>query len=166
MPFANDIPSGAYSVAWNGLDVGILEGQPRLVFRAGGQDVTAHLFGANVIELIDAGIEAMYCIFTPKNWNSNTKSIFWPWGTMGTAGIPYRRATDYRIYPLVFTAEAGSPAATLGPVTRTLHLAGLALRNNNEWLNGGDNRNIAVTMQILAGPATGGSHSSKYFTDT
>lgn len=164
--FPHDIPSGAYSLTYNSSDVGILEGQPRLVYRMGGINHTAHLFGANVIEIVDTGIESMFVIFTPKNWNAVTKGIFWPFGTMGDYGKAFRNASDYRLKSLVFTAEPGSPAATKGPVTRTFPLAGLAVGQNLEMAMGGAERNVTVVMQVLAGAESPGSHSSLYFIDT
>jgi hypothetical protein len=160
------LPAGAYSLTWNNTSLGLLEGQPRMVDRPDGIDHKAHLFGSNTIEVVDTGIDSLYVLFTIKEWTAATKSLLWPFGTMGTAGLPFRVASDYRFFPLVLTAEPGSAAATLGPVTRTFPLCGLALRQNRDMALGGPDRNVSIVMQALAVPASGGSHSSVYFLDT
>src|SRR5690242_8850686 len=117
MTFPIDLAVGAYAPTYNGAGPLILEGQPQLAFRAGGTEHRGALFGSNVIEIVDTGIEAAFVIMTRKEWNATTRAIIWPWGTIGQAGVPFGLFSN-RARALVFTAEAGSPAATLGPVTR------------------------------------------------
>lgn len=161
------IPAGAYSITWDGNVVGLLEGQPKHVEKIAGIAHKGHLFGDNTIELVDTGIESMFVLFTLKEWSADIKKILWPWNaTMGITGVPFKVASDARLKALVFTAEAGTRAATLGPVTRTYHQAGLANAQSVEHAIGGGERNIPVIMQVIPVAESPGSRSLKYYTDT
>lgn len=165
MPFGDFAP-GAYSLYYDENHVGLLEGQPRMVERMAGEPYKGHLFGMNTIDIVYTGVDSLFLLFTLKEWNAVTKSILFPWGaTIGTYGIPFRLATSLA-KTVQLVAAPGSPAATLGPVTRTFELGILAPNSNLETPMGGSARDVPIVLQMLPNPESVGSHSAKYFTDT
>lgn len=161
------VAAGAYDLSIDATSLGLFEGMPKHVEKLSGISHKGHLFGDHTIEIVDTGIEAMFILFTVKEWSDIVKELIWPWSaTMGETPVPFKLASDYRAVEIVATAEAGTKAATLGPVTRTYGQAVLANAQQIEHMLGGGERNIPVVMQILPTAESVGSHELVYYIDT
>jgi hypothetical protein len=78
------------------------------------------------------------------------------------------RASVFSSYvdQLVLTALAGTPAATYGPVTRTVDYCAVLPGHNLDITFGPVERNVVVALAVLPQPLTGGSRKAKFFAST
>lgn len=163
------IPSGAYDATWeisaSPTDIGLFEGPIRLQQNLIGLPVRASQWGQTIIDYI---IQGMGCfgVIVIKEWTTATKKFMWPFGaTMGIVDEPGKKFSDY-CEQLVLTAQTNTPAATLGPVTRTYPLVAVLPGHNLDMAFGPQERNIVVAVGVLPEPSTEGSRKAKFFTDT
>lgn len=148
-------------------DIGLTEGPIRLQQNVNGLPIRATQWADTIIDYVMRGGGA-FGVVVLKEWTQYTRFFMWPFGsTMGIVDEPGRKFSDY-CSQLVATAQANTPAATLGPVTRTYpYLACLPGHNLDMALHAGA-RDIVVAVGVLPAPQDGGSNKRKavFFTDT
>lgn len=150
------IPSGPYSLTWGTSsgpggaiwDLGLLEGPIRFQQNAIGLPVRATQFGQSIIDYVMQG-GGYFGVVTIKERTTGTKKFMWPFGSVpGIIDEPGRLFNTY-CDQLVATAVAGTPAATYGPVTRTVNLAATLPGHNLDEMFGPQERNIVVALGFL-----------------
>lgn len=163
------IPSGPYTATWvidgSARDIGLFEGPIRLQQNLIGQPVMAHQWGRTIIDYIMQGA-GCFGVIVIKEWTSYTKKFIWPFGsTHGIVDEPGKLFSGY-CAQLVLTAVSGTPAATLGPVTRTYPYVATLPGHNLDITLGPTERNVVVAVAVLPEPSAQGSYKAKFFTDT
>lgn len=168
-PISSDLPSGAYDGTWvisgTPRSIGLTEGPIRLQQNVNGLPIRATQWGDTIIEYIMRGA-GVFGVFVIKEWNQYTKKFMWPYGTtMGIVDEAGKRFSDYT-QQMVLTCQANTPAATLGPVTRTYpFMAALPGHNLDMNLWAGP-RDIVVAVGVLPEPSESNGRKAKFFTDT
>lgn len=161
MAFAT-FANGPYTVTYNGLSLGLLEGQPKCISVPHAIDVRSSRWGNSVIDGIQDGADVFVSLML-KEWTAAIRAALWPFSAnLGDAGVPGRLLSDLGA-ALVFTAVTGTPAATNGPVTRTFAAACLAPEHNLEVMLGNEERNIPLIFRAY--PAVFGTNL-RHFADT
>lgn len=156
---------GPYLVSYAGSDIGDVEGVLMLQVTAHAQLVRANRFGDAIIDFITRGATA-FAVMNIKEWTAATKATFWPFsGTQGLTGLAGRLGSDIAA-ALLLTAITGTPAATLGPVTRTYAKAIYAPEFNKEIVLGAEERNIPLTLLCLPTEVSATTSEIRLFTDT
>ena len=159
------IPSGPYSATWNSNDVGLFEGPVRWQQNAIGLPVYASQWGRTIIDYIMQGA-GCFAVCVVKEWHSGAKAFMWPFGaTHGIMNEPGLLFSSF-CQPLVLTALAGTPAATYGPVTRTVPYCAVLPGHNLDITMGPMERNVVVAIGVLPEPSTSNSRKAKFFTDS
>lgn len=159
--------AGRYTITWNSLDLGIMEGDansPVIDFTGFGEPINnSDAYGRSTIGAIYQGAD-WFAQWTFLEYKAAVKSALWPFhatfGNMGTIGREY---TDTLAQALVFTVVAGTAAATAGPSTITASKACLAPNFNPRILYGPKLRTIPCRMQLF--PFVSASNNV-YFTET
>lgn len=167
---ANTISSGAYDVTYVMADqstqgIGLTEGPIRLQQNVNGLPIRATQWGDTIIDYILRG-GGCFGVIVVKEWTAYVKRFLWPFGsTMGIVDEPGVKFSNY-CAQMVLTAQANTPAATLGPVTRTYpYLAVLPGHNIDMALWAGP-RDIVVAVGVLPEPSSSGSRKAKFYSDT
>lgn len=156
-----DFAPGYYSMTYDGDDMGLVEGVRRLRRRANAQMITTDKYG-----LVDGVYKGGECFLamTFKEWNADIQAALWPFGAdIGEMGLNGRLLTGMA-KAIVLTAEAGTPAATLGPATITANLAILAPENDVEVILGNEQRDVPVLFQLF--PYEGSDEKIRWFSVT
>jgi hypothetical protein len=168
-PVGGSFATGAYDATWvissTPRDIGLMEGPIRLQQNVNGIPIRATQWADTIIDYILRGA-GCFGVVVLKEWTTYTRTFMWPYGsTMGIVDEAGKKFSDYASQ-LVLTAQANTPAATLGPVTRTYpYCAVLPGHNLDKPLWAGP-RDIVVALGFLPEPASGGSRKAKFFTDT
>ncbi len=139
---------GAYWVTFSGSFVGLTEGPLQHEVTYSAEPVRASIGGDTVLDEVYTGVN-MFCTIIFKEWSAATKAAFNPFsGTEGATGVIGRSKWDMASI-LLLTAVAGTPAATVGPATRTYAKAIVATDASvlQEFVAG--ERNVPVTFRIL-----------------
>lgn len=163
------IASGAYDATYyisgSNRDIGLFEGPIRLQQNVNGLPVRASQWGDTIIDYIIRGA-GCFGVLVLKEWTTYTKSFMWPYGsTMGIVDEAGKKFSDY-CQALILTAQANTPAATLGPVTRTYnYVATLPGHNLDMPLHAGM-RDIVVAVGILPAPTGASNRKALFYTDT
>lgn len=159
-----DIPAGPYTVTYNAQPVGLLEGPIRHQQDFSGIPMRAGLWGQTVFDYILAG-GGVYAVLSIKEWNTNSKLAMWPFNASMGLLVEGGKFLSTYCKALVFTALAGTPAATEGPATRTYNLAALLPGHRLDITLGIAERNTMVVMVAL--PEQDGSNTgvAKFFVD-
>ena len=146
--------------------IGLTEGPVRLQQNLNGLPIRATQWADTIVDYIMRGGGA-FGVIVIKEWTQYTKYFLWPFGsTLGIVDEPGKKFSDY-CSQLVLTAQANTPAATLGPVTRTYpYLAVLPGHNLDIPLWAGP-RDVVVAVGVLPQPSGGGSsRKALFFTDS
>lgn len=134
-------------------------------------------FGESLIDGIYRGKSDMKLIVTLKEWSVQARKALWPWGstTIGSVAFDGKLgnvgwlASDHA-QSIILTAEAGSPAATVGDVAGTpgtawnlwtFHKCILAPENDLEILFGPDETDVPAIFDVLL---TDQSGTKRFFT--
>lgn len=158
-------PPGPYTATFEAVSIGLMEGPIRHQQNIIGLPIRTTLWGQHIIDYISQG-GGVFIILTVKEWSAGSKAALWPYGsTTGIFPITGELLNQYA-GPLVLTALAGTPAATVGPVTRTYNLALMLPGHNLDITFGPMERNTPVVFGVL--PEISGASVGKavYFTDT
>jgi hypothetical protein len=158
------IASGAYDATWavqgTPSPIGLTEGPIRLQQNVNGLPIRATQWADTIIDYILRGA-GCFGVIVIKEWTIYTKTFIWPFGTtMGDVDEPGRKFSDY-VQQMVLTAQANTPAAALGPVTRTC----LPGHNLDIPLWAGP-RDIVVAVGVLPQPTGTGSRKARFYIDT
>lgn len=160
------IASGAYDVTWNTSNsIGLTEGPIRLQQNVNGLPIRATQWGDTIIDYILRG-GGCFGVLVLKEWTAAVKAFLWPFGS--TLGIVDEAGVKFSNYcaPFVLTAQTNTPAATLGPVTRTYPLLSVLPGHNLDMPLWAGPRDIVVAVGVLPEPASGGSRKARFFIDT
>jgi hypothetical protein len=107
-----------------------------------------------------------FAVVVVKEWGTDSRRFMWPFGsTHGVFNEPGILFSSY-VDQLVLTALAGTPAATYGPVTRTVDYCAVLPGHNLDITFGPVERNVVVALAVLPQPLTGGSRKAKFCVDT
>lgn len=160
-----DFPPGPYEVTYKSQVVGLMEGPIRHQQNLIASPIKPSLYGQNIIDYIIQGM-GVFAVIVLKEWNTNSKALMWPFNA--SHGIGPLTGTLYNTFTgqLVFTALAGTPAATEGPVTRTYPFAGLLPGHNLDIALGPVERNVPIVITALPEQNSTTVGQPKYFTDT
>lgn len=167
------IPSGPYSATWGTTggnetairDCGLFEGAIRWQQNPIGLPVRASQWGQTIIDYVMQG-GGYFAVIVVKEWATGSKRFMWPFGTThGIFNEPGRLFSSYTDQ-LVLTALAGTPAATYGPVTRTVDHCAVLPGHNLDITMGPMERNVVVALAVLPQPATVGSRKALFCVDT
>ena len=174
---STSIASGAYNITYvinsSVRDIGLTEGPIRLQQNINGIPVRSTQWGDAIIDYILRSGGA-FGVLVIKEWTDYTKYFMWPFGrTSGSPGLGDFGAvpeagvkfSDY-CSQLVLTAEANTPAATLGPVTRTYPYVATLPGHNLDVPFVAGMRDIVCAVGVLPSPYTTGSRKARFFTDT
>jgi hypothetical protein len=166
---SNSIASGAYDATWviqsTPTSIGLFEGPIRLQQNLNGIPVRASQWGDTIIDYIMRGA-GCFGVMVLKEWTTATKAFIWPFGsTMGIVDEPGKKFSDY-CTQLVLTAQVNTPAATLGPVTRTYPYVAVLPGHNLDIALVAGMRDIVVAVGILPEPNSSGSRKARFYTDT
>lgn len=160
-----DFPPGPYTMTFETVSVGLMEGPIRTQQNLIGLPIRASLWGQHILDYISQG-GGHFIIFTVKEWNAGAKNVIWPFNAShGIYPITGELLNQYA-GPLVLTALAGTPAATEGPVTRTYPLALLLPGHNIDVTFGPNERNVPIVMCALPEQNSTTVGQAKYMTDT
>lgn len=155
---------GAYSATFKAVTIGTFESSLRQNKTMHAQDVLASRFADTVIDGVYRGAN-VFAIAVIKEWTEAVRDAIWPFDEeLGNTGIHGRMLTDIA-GALVLTAITGTPAATIGPVTRTYPLAVIAPEHNTEITFGNEERNIPVVFRCLP-TITVSTSVAVHYTDT
>ena len=165
-PVGGSFATGAYDITWNSGTIGLLEGPVRLQQNVNGLPIRATQWGDTIIDYILRG-GGCFAVIVVKEWTAAIKAFLWPFGsTMGIVDEPGKKFSDY-VEPLVLTAQANSPAATLGPVTRSYPYTAVLPGHNLDFPLWAGPRDIVVAVGVLPAPSGGGSsRKAIFYTDT
>lgn len=144
--------AGRYSVVWNSLALGLMEGDsglPTLSRINHAEPINnTDAYGKSIIGAIHQGAD-WACQFTCIEYQAAVLATLWPFsallGTLGTIGEEY---TD-RAQSLVLTAAAGTPAVISGPATITAPKAMLAPNVPMQYVLGPTLRKIPIKLQLF-----------------
>lgn len=170
MPIVSaSLATGAYDATYviqsTPQSIGLFEGPIRLQQNVNGLPIRATQWGDTIIDYILRGA-GCFGVVTIKEWTTYTKTFLWPYGTsMGIVAEAGVRFSDY-CAQLVLTAQANTPAATLGPVTRTYPYAAVLPGHNLDMALWAGPRDIVVAVGFLPFPTTTGSRKAQFYTDT
>lgn len=158
-------PPGPYTVTYKGSAVGLMEGPIRHQQNLIGLPVRASLYAQNILDYIVQG-GGVFAVITVKEWTAAAKALMWPFNA--SHGIfPLTGTLINQFFgTLVFTALAGTPAATVGPVTRSYEIAGLLPGHNLDVTFGPTERNVPVVVCSLPEQNSSTVGQPKYFVDT
>jgi hypothetical protein len=149
---------GAYSVTYqvrvdgsltgSAEDIGTFEGSLRQNQTMHAQDVLASRFADTVLDGVYRGSN-VFQIAVIKEWTEAIRDAIWPFNeALGNTGIHGRLLTDFA-GQMILTAIPGTPAAAVGPLTRTYSMAILAPEHNTEITFGAEERNIPVVFRCF-----------------
>ena len=171
---SRNLPHGPYYATYGGVFIGLTEGVIRHEHTPTGIPIRGGtLYGNSVLDEIYAGTEHFLSIII-KEWFDTTFDLINPFDTtsgatsqLGNTGVIGRSKWDLA-GQIILTAVAGSPAATVGPVTRTYPKAILASDATVLTTFGVAERNIPLTFRILpqAVSDTVTNAQLTYFTET
>lgn len=159
------IASGRYTVTWNSVSLGIMEGDagvPTIEVQTHHELINStDAYGKSTIGAIYQG-QDVYAQMTTIEWIAGVRAAFWPYAsTVGEIGVIGRELTDLGA-ALVLTAIASTPAASVGYATITATEAFLAPNYNFKILFGPTLRKVPLRFQLL--PYT--STQDKWFVTT
>lgn len=164
-PVGGSFATGAYDATYNSAALGLFEGPVRLQQNVNGLPIRATQWGDTIIDYILRGA-GCFGVVVVKEWTTAIKTFLWPYGaTMGIVSEPGTKFSDY-VQSLVLTAQANTPAATLGPVTRTYPYCAVLPGHNNDMPLWAGPRDIVVALGFLPEPSTVGGRKAKFFTDS
>lgn len=148
--------AGEYTVTWNSVSVGMLEGDAGLptieqTTKAEAVDNTS-TYGKSTIDAIKQGAD-WFASFTCLEYKAGSIAAFWPFGTPGLMGIISLLYFNLAA-PLILTVVAGTPAVG-APNSLTASKAILAPGFNSRLLFGPTLRKVPI-RQILLPFNTGG----------
>jgi hypothetical protein len=128
------------------------------------QEVRASRFGDTVIDGVYRGAD-VFQIAVIKEWTEAIRDAIWPFDeALGNTGIHGRMLTD--MYgQIILTAIPGTPAAAVGPLTRTYPIAGLSPEHNVDVTFGSEERNIPIVFRCLP-TITVATSVAVHYTDT
>ncbi|MEM8681666.1 MAG: hypothetical protein AAGF97_20145 [Planctomycetota bacterium] len=128
--------------------LGQIEGLWRFQTSMRATDVQAHQWGEMTVDGIYQGLDG-FILATFKEWDTNhLDHVYWPWSdTVGHTGELGRCMTDLSRH-MIFTAGAGTPAATYGPATVTCPFASYAPNHSMEWPLGIAERLIPIVFRL------------------
>ena len=161
--------TGAYDGTWviqsTPQSIGLFEGPVRLQQNINGLPYRATQWGDSIIEYVLRG-GGCFGVCVIKEWTTYTKTFMWPFGS--TMGIMPEAGVLFSAYcaQLVLTAQANTPAATLGPVTRTYPYCAVLPGHNIDMPLWAGPRDIVLALGFLPDPSTGGSRKARFFVDT
>lgn len=143
------IIAGAYTVTWNGVSVGMFEGDGSLptleqTSKAEMIDNTS-TYGKSTIDGVYQGAD-WFISYTCMEYKAGSIAAFWPFGANGVMGIISRLLFSLSA-PLVMTVVAGTPAVG-SPNTLTAPNTILAPGFNSRLLFGPTVRKVPI-RQIL-----------------
>ena len=137
MSFDAALAAGPYNLTHGGVAVGLLDETPGLNITPLWEILNrSHTYGGQRLGAVYLGTEVdLYA--TIRLWNSTSRSIIWPYnGTLGVPGTVGRDGYDMAS-AWVFSAVAGTPAATAGPASVTASKAiinsTVPITLGNEW---------------------------------
>lgn len=123
--------------------IGLVEGPIRHQSNLIALPIRCSLYGQNIIDYINQG-GGVFFVIVLKEWSTGSKGLMHSWSTvMGTFPLTGTLLSPY-FGQLVLTALAGTPAATVGPVTRTYPICGLLPGHNLDEALGPVERNIPL----------------------
>lgn len=166
MPAGNEtIIAGPYTVTWNGVALGVLEGDqglPTNEANVEGEDVgNTSAYGKSVIDTIYQGANWMASM-TCMEYRAGSVAAFWPLNAiLGRMGVMGRRMYDISA-PLIYTAIAGTSAAA-SPATLTASKAILTVRSAGRLVYGPTVRRVPLRFRLY--PYTSGGNVV-WFTQT
>lgn len=160
-----DLAPGPYQVTYKGQSVGLLEGPIRHQQDYSAIPIRAGLWGQTIIDYIVAGA-GVYAVLVLKEWNTNAKAAMWPFNASHGLFVEGGKLLNPFSGALVFTALAGTPAATEGPASRTYNLAALLPGHRLDITMGIAERNTAIVMCALPEQDGVNTGVAKFFTDT
>lgn len=150
-PRATESNNLQYTVGWNGLTLGIMEGDagcPTLECVNHAEVVNnTDAYGKTTIDAIYQGgdwFAQMTCI----EYRAGSIGAVWPFGQLGVLGVIGRLYYASIASSLVLTAIAGTPAAA-SPATLTATKAVIAPGFSSRWLFGPTLRKIPLRFQLL-----------------
>lgn len=160
-----NFPPGPYQATFNGTGIGLMEGPIRHQQNIIGLPIRASLWGQHVIDYIMQG-GGVFAVLVIKEWKAGSKAVLWPYNSsQGIFPVVGELMNQY-FKALVFTALAGTPAATEGPVTRTYNLAALLPGHNLDVTFGPGERNVPIVLGMLPEQNSSTVGQAKYFVDT
>lgn len=163
--FATGAYDGTYVIQAAPQSIGLFEGPIRLQQNVNGLPIRATQWGDTIIDYILRG-GGCFGVVAIKEWTAYTKTFMWPYGaTLGVVDEPGRKFSDY-VSQLVLTAQANTPAASLGPVTRTYPYAATLPGHNLDMPFWAGPRDIVVALGFLPQPDSNGSRKARFFQDT
>lgn len=142
---------GHHTITWGGNACGLVTGEGmRLRWRPSKRKINnTSLYGDTLIDGIYRGFGQVQLLVTFKEWNAYTREIIWPYdSTFGIIGKVGRLDSDIA-KAIVITPQAGSPAATIGPVSFTASKAILSDMNDIEMLFGPVETDMPVLFDLL-----------------
>ena len=143
---------GPYSGTWNAVALGLTEGGYTITHSMKAEEINqSDLYGRTMLDYIWVGADVS-CEFTCLAFtkgtpvlNPYTASLYQLWSTAKPIGT---LASDLAL-PLVLTATANTPAATLGPATLTATKAVLAPNYSSTHLYDAKLRKLPLRLQFL-----------------
>lgn len=131
-------------------DIGLMEGPCREQKSIIGLPIRTSLYGNQVIDYVMQG-GGVFVVLTLKEWDAGSKAVMWSFATAALQGNMPLVGTLFNTFcgQLVLTALAGTPAATVGPVTITYPLCAILPGHNLDITMGPMERNIPLVLAVL-----------------
>lgn len=147
-----DFAVGPYAGTYNAVALGLTEGGYTITHNMKGDEIAqSDLYGRTMLDYIWVGADVT-CEFTCLAFtkgvpvlNPYTAALYRVWNS----ATPIGRLASGLSLPLVLTATASTPAATLGPVTLTATQAVLAPNYSASHLYDSKLRKLPLRMQFL-----------------
>ncbi len=148
-------------------DIGLAEGPIRHQQSVIGLPIRASLYASSVLDYVLQG-GGVFVVITLKEWSAGSKALMWSFATAALQGNMPLVGTLFNTFcgQLVLTALAGTPAAAVGPVTRTYPLCAILPGHNLDITMGPMERNIPVVLGVLPQKYSTIVGQATFFTDT
>lgn len=148
-------------------DIGLMEGPIRHQQSVIGLPIRTNLYAQNVIDYILQG-GGVFVVLSTKEWHAGAKALMWGFaagtlmGNMPLVGTLYSAICG----SLILTALAGTPAATVGPVTQTYPLCAILPGHNLDITMGPMERNVPLVIGVLPQKYSTTVGQATYYTHT
>lgn len=145
--------------------IGLMEGPIRHQESLTALPIRCSLYGQNIIDYIVQG-GGVFFVIVLKEWSAGSKALMHSWNSVqGTFPLTGTLLNTF-FGQLVLTALAGTPAATVGPVTRTYAICGLLPGHVLDESLGPVERNIPFIGCVLPQKYSTNDGQPVYFVDT
>lgn len=141
--------SGEYTAVYNAKDLGQTQDGWRMEAQGGRKAVTTDRFGDMEVDGVYRGVNVMFEAVL-KEWNATGMAdLWWPYSTtLGRVGVIGRlEVQSLMVKPLVLTALAGTPAATVGPLSITATNAILEAEFAKNFNLNNEDRSIPIRIR-------------------